>query len=181
MEKMDDIQDSLETLNRAFADVKIIRNEYTRYNQYMLAKKAQAYLTEKEKVENLQREFEERRQKILETKEKRQQGTELLKELQEKERLAETERNGLLDMDLEEIDNKLDYARKQKEEAAHNETRWEDKIQDYKTRIWEQEQELKRLQERLEEKQRELEQQKDELDEQQKSSAGSITKKPAVL
>ena len=29
MEKMDDIQDSLETLNRAFADVKIIRNEYT--------------------------------------------------------------------------------------------------------------------------------------------------------
>lgn len=167
MEKMDDIQDSLETLNRAFADVKIIRNEYTRYNQYMLAKKAQAYLTEKEKVENLQREFEERRQKILETKEKRQQGTELLKELQEKERLAETERNGLLDMDLEEIDNKLDYARKQKEEAAHNETRWEDKIQDYKTRIWEQEQELKRLQERLEEKQRELEQQKDELDEQQ--------------
>ena len=79
MEKMDDIQDSLETLNRAFADVKIIRNEYTRYNQYMLAKKAQAYLTEKEKVENLQREFEERRQKILETKEKRQQGTELLK------------------------------------------------------------------------------------------------------
>ena len=167
MEKMDDIQDSLETLNRAFADVKIIRNEYTRYNQYMLAKKAQAYLTEKEKVENLQREFEERRQKILETKEKRQQGTELLKELQEKERLAETERNGLLDMDLEEIDNKLDYARKQKEEAEHNETRWEDKIQDYKTRIWEQEQELKRLQERLEEKQRELEQQKDELDEQQ--------------
>lgn len=70
-------------------------------------------------------------------------------------------------MDLEEIDNKLDYARKQKEEAEHNETRWEDKIQDYKTRIWEQEQELKRLQERLEEKQRELEQQKDELDEQQ--------------
>lgn len=70
-------------------------------------------------------------------------------------------------MDLEEIDNKLDYARKQKEEAEHNETRWEDKIQDYKTRIWEQKQELKRLQERLEEKQRELEQQKDELDEQQ--------------
>lgn len=39
MEKMDEIQDSLEMLNRAFDDVKIIRNEYTRYNQYMLAKR----------------------------------------------------------------------------------------------------------------------------------------------
>ena len=50
MEKMDDIQDSLQTLNRAFSDVKIIRNEYTRYNQYMLAKKAQAYLEKKKEV-----------------------------------------------------------------------------------------------------------------------------------
>ena len=40
MEKMDEIQDSLEMLNRAFDDVKIIRNEYTRYNQYMLAQKS---------------------------------------------------------------------------------------------------------------------------------------------
>lgn len=39
MEKMDEIQDTLEMLNRAFDDVKIIRTEYTRYNQYMLAKK----------------------------------------------------------------------------------------------------------------------------------------------
>ncbi|MFR8757121.1 MAG: hypothetical protein ACLVG5_10030, partial [Clostridium sp.] len=33
MEKMDEIQESLEALNRAFADVKIIRTEYTRYNK----------------------------------------------------------------------------------------------------------------------------------------------------
>lgn len=51
MEKMDEIQDSLDMLKRAFADVKIIRNEYTRYNQYMLAKKAQAYLVKKQEVE----------------------------------------------------------------------------------------------------------------------------------
>ncbi len=167
MEKMDDIQDSLETLNRAFADVKIIRNEYTRYNQYMFAKKAQAYLAEKRKVEELQQAFEERRQKLLETRENSQNGTELLKELQEKERLAETERNGLLDMDLEEIDNKLDYARKQKEEAKEKEKHWEEKIQACKTRIWEEEQELKRIRDLLEEKQQELEQQKEELQEQQ--------------
>ena len=54
MEKMDEIQDSLDMLNRAFHDVKIIRNEYNRYNQYMLAKKAQGYLNKKQEVEKEQ-------------------------------------------------------------------------------------------------------------------------------
>lgn len=54
MEKMDEIQESLEILKRAFDDVKIIRNEYTRYNQYMLAKKAQAYIAMKQKIETEQ-------------------------------------------------------------------------------------------------------------------------------
>ena len=45
MEKMDEIQESLDTLRRAFDDVRVIRTEYTRYNQYMLAKKAQAFKT----------------------------------------------------------------------------------------------------------------------------------------
>ena len=44
MEKMDEIQDSLEMLNRAFADVKAIRTEYVRYNQYMLGRKARSYV-----------------------------------------------------------------------------------------------------------------------------------------
>ena len=46
-------------LNRAFADIKIIRNEYTRYNQYMLAKKAQAYLQKKQEVEEAQKELDQ--------------------------------------------------------------------------------------------------------------------------
>ena len=54
MEKMDEIQDSLEILKRAFDDVKIIRNEYIRYNQYMLAKKAQAYIEIKQRIETEQ-------------------------------------------------------------------------------------------------------------------------------
>lgn len=69
MEKMDEIQDSLEMLNRAFADVKIIRNEYTRYNQYMLGKKAQAYLGKKQEAEEAKRQLEaqkQRRQEMLE-------------------------------------------------------------------------------------------------------------------
>ena len=46
-------------LNRAFDDVKIIRNEYTRYNQYMLARKAQAYLSAEERVETARKQLDE--------------------------------------------------------------------------------------------------------------------------
>ena len=82
MEKMDEIQDSLEMLNRAFDDVKIIRNEYTRYNQYMLAKKALGYLNKKQEVE--------REQGILEGKEQlqREAQEEQSRAAQDTERLA---------------------------------------------------------------------------------------------
>lgn len=62
MEKTDEIQDSLEMLNRAFDDVKIIRNEYTRYNQYMLAKKAQAYMAKRQEVSGMQQQLEKQEQ-----------------------------------------------------------------------------------------------------------------------
>ena len=59
MEKMDEIQDSLEILERAFADIKVIRTEYTRYNQYMLGRKAQAYLQKNQAVKEAQRKLEQ--------------------------------------------------------------------------------------------------------------------------
>lgn len=69
-------------LNRAFDDVKIIRNEYTRYNQYMLAKKALGYLNKKQEVE--------REQGILEGKEQlqREAQEEQSRAAQDTERLA---------------------------------------------------------------------------------------------
>ena len=75
MEKMDEIQDSLEMLNRAFDDVKIIRNEYTRYNQYMLAKKAQAYMAKRQEVSGMQQQLEKQEQEIKETKERKKAPT----------------------------------------------------------------------------------------------------------
>ena len=41
----------LEGLKRAYKDLQIIRNEYIRYNQYMLGQKAMAYLEEKNMVD----------------------------------------------------------------------------------------------------------------------------------
>ena len=44
MERMDALEDRLRDLQGAMRDAAIIRNEYTRYNQYMLGMKGKAYL-----------------------------------------------------------------------------------------------------------------------------------------
>ncbi len=167
MEKMDEIQDSLDTLNRAFSDVRIIRNEYTRYNQYMLAKKAQAYLAKKQEVETAQRQLDSQEQRKREIKAEQTEKTRRLEELEEQRKLNETERAGLLDTDLEETDRKLETAKKNKEEAEAQERKWEGKIQECKERIREAERQLKEIRTRLEMRQGELEDEKAELEEQQ--------------
>ena len=45
MEKMDTIQHRLESLGQSLQEARQLRNEYTRYNQYVLGKKGQYYLT----------------------------------------------------------------------------------------------------------------------------------------
>ncbi|MFR4170928.1 MAG: TIGR02680 family protein [Lachnospiraceae bacterium] len=167
MEKLDEIQESLEMLNRAFDDVKIIRNEYTRYNQYMLARKAQAYLSAEERVETARKQLDEQEQKMQEAEERQQEKTKRLEAIEEEQKLAETERNGLLDMNLEEIDRKLEQLHARKEEALKGEKRWDDRIQEYKGRIFEEEQQLKEIQNRLELKLEELSEEREELAEQQ--------------
>lgn len=167
MEKMDEIQDSLEMLNRAFADVKIIRNEYTRYNQYMLAKKAQGYLNRKQEVEKARQELEEQEQLIREMTGDQQEKTHRLEALAEQKKLAETEKNGLLDADLEEMDRKLEQAKSKKAEAVEQEERWEQKIAGYQEKILEQERKLREIRAGLEQRQSELLEQKQELMEQQ--------------
>lgn len=167
MEKMDEIQDSLDTLNRAFSDVRIIRNEYTRYNQYMLAKKAQAYLAKKQEVEAAQRQLDSQEQRKREIREEQTEKTRRLGELAEQRRLNETERAGLLDTDLEETDRKLEAAKKSRVEAQAQERKWDGKIQECKERIREAERQLKEIQTRLEMRQQELADEKTELEEQQ--------------
>jgi len=169
MEKMDEIQDSLDMLNRAFADVKIIRNEYTRYNQYMLAKKAQSYLKKKEEVESVQQEYDEKQNEKNELSAELQDMSIRLEELSDKEKLVEMERNGLLDTDLEEIDRKLESAKREKGEVQEKEHRLETKINEYKAKIYQKEQELKKIKSMLEEHQGALNFQKQKMEEHQET------------
>lgn len=151
MEKMDEIQDSLDMLNRAFSDAKVIRNEYTRYNQYMLAKKAQAYLQKKEESETAQRKFDDmqREEERLLSELKNLYAS--LKQLDEEEKIAETERAGLLDTDLAEIDHKLTRIREERKNAEDKIRQLNEKENDYQSRIYRCEQDLKEI-----ERQREM-------------------------
>ncbi|MGN0426017.1 MAG: TIGR02680 family protein [Acetatifactor sp.] len=167
MEKMDEIQDRLEMLKRAFADLKVIRTEYTHYNQYMLSKKAQAYLTKQKEVESAQGHLEEQEQQRKEKEEKLREIRHSLEELAEKQRLAETQLESLLDTDLEEIDQKLEMAKKNRDEALATEKKWADRIEESKERIREIDRRLKELQDQMNIRRRKLTEGKAELDEQQ--------------
>ena len=167
MEKMDEIQDSLDMLKRAFDDVRIIRNEYTRYNQYMLARKAQAYQNKMQEVSELQKKLKVQEEKLHHAEKEKEQKSSRVKELEEHRKLAEAEKNGLLDMNLEEIDQKLEYAKEQKKAAEEKENYWEQKAQEYQTRIWNSEQELKEIKNLLEQKQQSLQDAWEELEEEQ--------------
>ncbi len=167
MEKMDEIQDSLEMLNRAFSDVRTIRNEYIRYNQYMLAKKAHGYLNKKQEVELAQAKLEEQEQKQREAEEEQRKAQQETEKLTEEKKLKETECNALLDPELEDADRKLEALKEAYSEAAQGEQRWSKKIDDCKERIWEEEQNLKKLRENLELRRDSLKDQREELDEQQ--------------
>lgn len=167
MEKMDEIQDSLEGLSRAFEDVKIIRNEYIRYNQYMLAKKAQAYMTAKQKVETKRAYLEAQEEKQRETERMKKEDSRRLIELEEQKKLKETEQTGLLDTQLEEIDKKLELAKKEYQEASDKAQHWEKKIQECKEQIWQGQRRIKEIQDRLDQRKQELADKRQELIEQQ--------------
>lgn len=81
MEKMDDIQDKLNGLKRSYKDLQSIRNEYIRYNQYMLGQKAAAYLEEKGLVDEARGRLEAQTDELRETKEKLEESYRKITEL----------------------------------------------------------------------------------------------------
>ncbi|MBR1852559.1 MAG: TIGR02680 family protein [Lachnospiraceae bacterium] len=135
MEKMDGIQDSLDQLSRAVNDVTIIRNEYRRYNQYVLGKKGQLYLESKRDAERAigQLDAQEKQKKdlIQEQKDKEDRQYQVRQELS----LNRTKRDSLIDPELENMDRKLETAKEQKAEAKAQEESWKKSWESSQTAI----------------------------------------------
>lgn len=64
MEKMDTIQHRLEALGQSLQEARLLRNEYIRYNQYMLGKKAHFYLAERQVTQQRQAEVQSLEDKV---------------------------------------------------------------------------------------------------------------------
>ena len=163
MEKMDEIQDSLEILKRAFDDVKIIRNEYIRYNQYMLAKKAQAYIEIKQRIETEQSRLNMQEQNRIKIEEEQKINTERLFDLEEQKKLKNVEKAGLLDTNLEEIDSKLKKAKEYNEEAVGKVVYWEQKIEGLREMLLLGERQIKNIKSDIEQIEQDIEKEKSEL------------------
>ncbi len=163
MEKMDSIQGTLEQLRRASADVRAIRNEYGRYNRYMLGKKGQAYLAARKAAvqAQAQRDRQELDKADYQREQSRRQNEE--KDLRERDRLAAAELESLADTDLEDMDAKLDKARSDEKEEQERKARIEERIRKSRERILECDRKTRDLQGQESLWQSEAEEDKEEL------------------
>lgn len=135
MEKMDSIQGNLEQLNSAFADMRVIRNEYTRYNQFMLAKKAQAYLNCKKEVETIRGRVDAQEQQYQDFSQEKSEKQKACEQLEQRGREVEVELEGLHETDLERVQDNLEKNKKEQEEATELAGEWEHNIEKGRERI----------------------------------------------
>ena len=61
MERMDSLEGTIRGCREAMQDARTIRNEYTRYNQYVLGRKGRAYLETRSAVQRLTNQLEDQR------------------------------------------------------------------------------------------------------------------------
>lgn len=135
MEKMDDIQSRLESLRSSLKDVQIIRNEYRRYNLYMLGKKAQTYLAEKAQADESRNELEQKQQEQEKHGQEETQCRQKIDALQAEIRLLEEERDSMHSEDLELSVEKLQNAKKEREQLKEEQRLLDDGIRHSREKI----------------------------------------------
>ena len=169
MEKMDSIQGNLEDLRNAQKNTQIIQNEYTRYNQYMLAKKGEAYLQAKaraeegqEKIASLQRQMETLQKEETEKEQN-------LLDAEEKYHLNHVELDSLKDLQLESAAEKKGKAEKELEAAKVEVANLDRKIEDARSRIREYEYNLKDISQSMDLHETRLKERREELEELQET------------
>lgn len=85
MERMDNIQVQLDELQRSLQAARQLRKEYIRYNQFVLGKKAETYLTARHLVQKQQLEVQEKEDFILRTQRRLQQAQTDVKNFSQRE------------------------------------------------------------------------------------------------
>ena len=108
MEKMDEIENRLESLRETYKDLGIIGREYTRYNQFLLGKKAGAYLSARRKTAALASRIEGLEAEVKDTEEHKNRKKEENEILAQEIRVLKNEMEVWRDSDLKHaVEEKL--------------------------------------------------------------------------
>lgn len=135
MDKMDQIQESLEGLKRARTDAIAIQKEYSHYNHYIVATKAHNYLNAKKKAENAEKNYSEEEKKIGEWKKQILSETEHLTSLQAEETALRASLEQYTDPELENLDIRLENLRKSRNDESQKKKRKHEQIADKNEQI----------------------------------------------
>ena len=135
MEKMDLMQEKQAGLRAAFQDIKTIRNEYERYNRFVLARKAQKYLEIKNEADVIKNRLEVEQEELEEKRNLHNSKTKESDRLLEMISSLEKEQEVLDSSDLDSSVDKLERARKRESEYAQEKTDSENRIEYYRNKI----------------------------------------------
>lgn len=135
MEKMDLMQEKQAGLRAAFNDLRTIRNEYERYNRFVLARKAQKYLEVKNETDNMKssldvklNEFEEKKNLVNSKNEENDRLVGMISTLEKEQEVLDTS-------DLDSSVDKLERAKKRKSELEQEKTDSDNRIELYTNKI----------------------------------------------
>lgn len=126
MEKMDAIQNNLAHLKAAQKDAQNIQKEYTRYNQFMLGRKARAYMESSKKAEALTLELEEEETKQEQLRQEEIEKQRLNDEGERKKHLLEVELDSLKETDLDQVTKRLMDNRERKQKLEGEQQKWQE-------------------------------------------------------
>lgn len=145
MEQMDNLEDTLHGYQAAMQAARIIRNEYNRYNQYILGRKGQAYLDARNKTQSLHNKLKdaeagrsEAERQLNEQSERQRQSKVLLEQ-------AKAQRSAMGEDDLSAKRAQLKQAQDSCDRLAEQLKRGEDRLQIMKDGLSRRENNLRKL------------------------------------
>lgn len=144
MEKMDDIQIRLDSLNAAFKDVKSIKTEYDHYNRYMLSKKALAYQNAKRVVEGSRTKLSAYTQEVEIKDNERSEKLENNMALIQREEVLKKEKEVLDDKNIDSYVDKLIQRKTDKDEKEKEIKELFERIEKHREKIREHDSMLRR-------------------------------------
>lgn len=111
MERMDELTDTLQGYNEALKSASIIRNEYNRYNQFVLGRKGKAYSDACEKTQRQRNALQDRQERLNRLSSELQRQTQRQNDAHCMLVQAQGQRNAMSDGDLIQQQRKLEEER----------------------------------------------------------------------